>query len=107
MVFVKRHTFSMRCVALLACVPQLSQSWPTRFPSRRVCDGPIIKRESINNTAALIGMDTQTHWEKIYTEKAHDAVSWYRPHLETSLALIEQAAAGCSVSVIDVSGSRK
>jgi len=49
-------------------------------------------------------MDTQTHWEKIYTEKAPDAVSWYRPHLETSLALIEQAAAGHSASIIDVGG---
>jgi SAM-dependent methyltransferase len=49
-------------------------------------------------------MDTQSHWEKIYTEKAPDAVSWYRPHLETSLALIEQAAGGCSASVIDVGG---
>ena len=49
-------------------------------------------------------MDAQTHWEKIYTEKAPDAVSWYRPHLETSLALIEQAAASCSASVIDVGG---
>jgi len=49
-------------------------------------------------------MDTQTHWEKIYTEKAPDAVSWYRPHLETSLALIEQAAASSTASVIDVGG---
>jgi ubiquinone/menaquinone biosynthesis C-methylase UbiE len=49
-------------------------------------------------------MDAQTHWEKIYTEKAPDAVRWYRPHHETSLALIEQAAAGLSASVIDVGG---
>jgi ubiquinone/menaquinone biosynthesis C-methylase UbiE len=49
-------------------------------------------------------MDTQTHWEKIYTEKASNAVSWYRPHLGTSLSLIEKAAAGTSVSVIDVGG---
>ena len=49
-------------------------------------------------------MDVQTHWEKIYTEKAPDAVSWYRSHLETSLALIEQAASGLSASVIDVGG---
>src|SRR5258708_18863210 len=49
-------------------------------------------------------MDAQTHWEKIHTEKAPDAVSWYRPHLETSLALIEQAAVGCSASVVDVGG---
>ena len=49
-------------------------------------------------------MDTQTHWEKIYAEKAPNAVSWYRPHLETSLALIEKAAPGASASVIDVGG---
>ena len=49
-------------------------------------------------------MDAQIHGEKIYTEKAPDAVGWYRPHLETSLALIEQAAVGCSASVIDVGG---
>ena len=49
-------------------------------------------------------MDAQAHWEKIYTEKAPEAVSWYRPHLETSLALIEQVAATCSASIIDVGG---
>ena len=49
-------------------------------------------------------MDVQSHWEKIYTEKAPDAVSWYRPHLETSLKLVEQVASGPSVSIIDVGG---
>ena len=49
-------------------------------------------------------MDSQTHWEKIYTEKAPDAVSWYRPHLEPSLTLIEKAAPGRSASIIDVGG---
>ena len=47
-------------------------------------------------------MDTQSHWDKIYTQKAPDQVSWYRPHLEASLALIEQAGAGLSASIIDV-----
>ena len=32
-------------------------------------------------------MNVETYWEKIYREKAPDAVSWYRLHLETSLAL--------------------
>lgn len=45
-----------------------------------------------------------THWEKIYREKSPDAVSWYRPHLETSLALIEKAAPDRSASIIDVGG---
>lgn len=47
-------------------------------------------------------MDTQTHWDKIYTQKAPDQVSWYRPHLEASLAPIEQAGSGPSASIIDV-----
>src|ERR1700756_4251782 len=51
-------------------------------------------------------MDVQTYWEKIYAEKAPSEVSWYRPHLETSLALIEQTASGRSASVIDVGGGQ-
>jgi SAM-dependent methyltransferase len=49
-------------------------------------------------------MDAQAHWEKIYAEKAPNQVSWYRPHLETSLALIEQCASARSSSVIDIGG---
>ena len=49
-------------------------------------------------------MDSQTHWEKIYKEKAPDAVSWYRPHLETSLELIERVAPDRATSLIDVGG---
>jgi SAM-dependent methyltransferase len=49
-------------------------------------------------------MNAQTHWERIYTEKAPDAVSWYRPHLEKSFALIEQFAPDRSASIIDVGG---
>lgn len=49
-------------------------------------------------------MDPQAHWNKIYAEKAADAVSWYRPHLETSLAFIAQSAAGNASAVIDVGG---
>ena len=49
-------------------------------------------------------MDAKAHWEKVYTTKAPDAVSWYRRHLETSLALIERAAVACSASIIDVGG---
>src|ERR1035441_8937948 len=49
-------------------------------------------------------MDARTHWEKVYAARAPEAVSWYRPHLETSLALIARAAAGPSASIIDVGG---
>ena len=37
-------------------------------------------------------MDTKSHWEKVYTTKAPESVSWYRAHLETSLVLIERTA---------------
>ena len=49
-------------------------------------------------------MDTKRHWENVYTTKAPDAVSWYRRHLETSLALIERAADARESSIIDVGG---
>jgi len=49
-------------------------------------------------------MNAQKHWEQIYAEKAPDAVSWFRPHLEKSLALIEQVAPNRSTSIIDVGG---
>jgi 2-polyprenyl-3-methyl-5-hydroxy-6-metoxy-1,4-benzoquinol methylase len=48
-------------------------------------------------------VDTKAHWEKVYSTKAPDAVSWYRAHLETSLALIERAATPAD-SIIDVGG---
>lgn len=49
-------------------------------------------------------MDAKTHWENIYATKAPDRVSWYRAHLETSLALIERSAHDRSTSIIDVGG---
>jgi 2-polyprenyl-3-methyl-5-hydroxy-6-metoxy-1,4-benzoquinol methylase len=49
-------------------------------------------------------MDAKTHWEKIYTTKAPDRVSWYRPHLETSIALIARSVNDGSASIIDVGG---
>ena len=49
-------------------------------------------------------MNSQSHWEKIYAEKAPEAVSWYRPHLEKSLSLIEQFAPRRSAAIIDVGG---
>src|SRR5579864_6730458 len=48
--------------------------------------------------------EVKTHWEKVYTTKATDQVSWYRPHLEISLSLIERVAAGLLASIIDVGG---
>ena len=49
-------------------------------------------------------MDTQAHWEHVYGTKASTEVSWFRPHLETSLSLIERVAGDPSASIIDVGG---
>jgi 2-polyprenyl-3-methyl-5-hydroxy-6-metoxy-1,4-benzoquinol methylase len=49
-------------------------------------------------------MDVKTHWEKVYRTKAPDAVSWYLPHLETSLALVKRTGASLTSSIIDVGG---
>src|ERR1035441_5711848 len=50
-------------------------------------------------------MDMQQHWEAVYGGKSPDQVSWFRPHLETSIGLIERAAQGNqSASIIDVGG---
>jgi 2-polyprenyl-3-methyl-5-hydroxy-6-metoxy-1,4-benzoquinol methylase len=46
----------------------------------------------------------QSRWEHIYSSKAPDAVSWYRPHLELSLELIQQTPLGTAASIIDVGG---
>jgi 2-polyprenyl-3-methyl-5-hydroxy-6-metoxy-1,4-benzoquinol methylase len=51
-------------------------------------------------------MDNQAHWEKVYKDESPNQVSWYRPHLETSLRLIEQAATRRSASIIDVGGGQ-
>jgi len=49
-------------------------------------------------------MDGEQHWDRVYGSKAPDAVSWYRPHLERSLAFIEAAHLDRGESIIDVGG---
>lgn len=49
-------------------------------------------------------MTTKAHWESVYQSKATDEVSWYRPHLDVSLRLIEDAAPDRTSAIIDVGG---
>lgn len=44
------------------------------------------------------------HWEAVYRDRPATAVSWYQPHLATSLRLLEQAGLGPQSHVIDVGG---
>jgi 2-polyprenyl-3-methyl-5-hydroxy-6-metoxy-1,4-benzoquinol methylase len=49
-------------------------------------------------------VDPKSHWEKVYRTKQPNEVSWYRPHLEVSLQLIEDAAPNRDAQIIDVGG---
>ncbi len=49
-------------------------------------------------------MDSKTHWETVYQTKAAHEVSWYRQHLDKSLALIAQAAPDPNAAIIDIGG---
>ena len=49
-------------------------------------------------------MDNKLHWENIYRSKKPTDVSWFTPHLETSLRLIESAKLEPDAAIIDVGG---
>jgi SAM-dependent methyltransferase len=49
-------------------------------------------------------MERKEHWDDIYERLAPDEVSWYRPHLERSLQLVEQAGLPADAAIIDVGG---
>ena len=51
-----------------------------------------------------MNVDVKVHWEAVYRSTAPEAVSWYRPHLETSLDLIGCAAGNCRAAILDVGG---
>jgi SAM-dependent methyltransferase len=44
------------------------------------------------------------HWEAIYSGKAPDRVSWYRPHLDRSLRFLDATRIASTAAVIDVGG---
>jgi len=48
--------------------------------------------------------DNKEHWDSVYTAKAPDRVSWYRPHLDRSLHFIEFAKLPLGAAIIDVGG---
>lgn len=49
-------------------------------------------------------MSEREHWEAVYQRKGPDEVSWYRPHLDRSLRIIEQAGISATASILDVGG---
>lgn len=49
-------------------------------------------------------MQPKEHWEKVYSSKAADAVSWFQPHADLSLDLIKATGAALGAAIIDVGG---
>lgn len=49
-------------------------------------------------------MQSKDHWEKVYTTKATDTVSWFQPHADRSLDLIHAARPEHDAAIIDVGG---
>jgi len=49
-------------------------------------------------------MQSKDHWERVYSTKATDTVSWYQQHADNSLQLIEATGVRHTASIIDVGG---
>lgn len=49
-------------------------------------------------------MQNKEHWEKVYSTKAPDAVSWFQERAETSLDFIQKLNLEKNASIIDVGG---
>lgn len=49
-------------------------------------------------------MNPKEHWDKVYSSKASNAVSWFQPHAALSLELIKATGTGQDASIIDVGG---
>jgi ubiquinone/menaquinone biosynthesis C-methylase UbiE len=49
-------------------------------------------------------MRAKDHWEKVYSTKATDAVSWFQPHADLSLGLIKATGVTQNAAIIDVGG---
>ena len=52
-------------------------------------------------------MGTREHWERVYATKRPNEVSWYRAHLDISLALIANAGPDRRAAIVDVGGANR
>lgn len=46
----------------------------------------------------------KSHWERVYTDKPAEAVSWYQEHADSSLALIRETGVALGAAIVDVGG---
>jgi SAM-dependent methyltransferase len=67
-----------------------------------VATGRMVRCSAGGWSGGVLDMDTRSHWEQVYATKDPEQVSWFRPHLERSLELIERAAPDRLASILDV-----
>ena len=53
-----------------------------------------------------MSMRTQQHWQHVYATKDEVQTSWFRPHLDTSLRLIDELKLPANTAIIDVGAGR-
>jgi ubiquinone/menaquinone biosynthesis C-methylase UbiE len=46
----------------------------------------------------------KSHWDRVYDDRAEDALSWFQQHPVRSLALVDASGVGPDASIIDVGG---
>lgn len=49
-------------------------------------------------------MDLRSHWEKIYTSKQSDELSWYQPRPDVSLDFVKELNIPANAAILDVGG---
>lgn len=49
-------------------------------------------------------MQSKEHWERVYTTKSENSVSWFQAHARQSVQLIAQTGVAKDASIIDVGG---
>jgi len=59
---------------------------------------------ALGKKAGEKSVTVKSHWEDVYSTKAVTEVSWFRPHLETSMALIRKTGVARDGHIIDVGG---
>jgi len=48
--------------------------------------------------------DRQTHWDRVYTTRAPESVSWFQPSPDRSLKMVEATGAGAGARIVDIGG---
>src|SRR4029079_2221304 len=54
--------------------------------------------------ASAMNPGSKEHWESVYRQKGPSDVSWYRPHLDRSLAYLDAARLPPDAAILDVGG---